>query len=260
MKKNFIFKFLISFILILFFTNIVRAKEPVFVSLSPALTEIMYELNAQNMLKGVSTACNYPVEVKNKEKIGDTFFINEEKILTIKPDYILAMDSSGFALNKFKKFNIKILCFQNQTVKAILNNIIEIGRLTNRNNEAIFLVNNINKKIAPANYNHKHRILYLVQTNPMISIGKKSFITDVIRLSGNTSVTAQIDGFYPAISEEYLIRQNPDVIVLSYFANDRKIKKLFPNSKIVYMNKDDNDIINRPGPRIYKSVEFFGKL
>ena len=68
MKKNFIFKFLIS-LFVLFCTSIsLSAKEATFVSLSPALTEIMFAIGAQENLKGVSTACTYPKEAQKKEK------------------------------------------------------------------------------------------------------------------------------------------------------------------------------------------------
>ena len=64
MKKNFIYKFLISFIVSVFLFSNVCFSEPTFVSLSPALTETMFAINAQSMLKGVSTACTYPEEAK----------------------------------------------------------------------------------------------------------------------------------------------------------------------------------------------------
>ena len=83
MKKNFMYKFLISFFVI-FAGVLVYAEEITFVSLSPALTETMYVLGADYMLKGVSNSCTYPVEAKNKEKIGDSYFVNYEKIIKLK--------------------------------------------------------------------------------------------------------------------------------------------------------------------------------
>ena len=260
MKKNFIYKFLISFIFSSFTFASVCLSEPTFVSLSPALTETMFAINAQNMLKGVSTACTYPEEAKTIDKIGDNFFINQEKILSIKPDYILALDSSTFAVNKYKRFGIKPICFQNQDIESILNNILDIGKMTGKNKEAHEVVEFAKKKIVLANKNRNKKILYLVQTTPMISIGKKSFISDIIDKSGNISVTKDLNSFYPIISEEYAIAQKPDIIVLSFFSSDERIKKLFPNAKIIFINNEQNDIINRPGPRIYKSVEFFSEL
>ncbi len=255
------YKFLISLILILF-NNIAFAEvsDKSFVSLSPALTETMYALGAENMLKGVSNSCTYPIDAKNKEKIGDSFFINEEKIIQINPNYILALDSSEFALNKFKKLNIIPICLKYKTIDDVHKNIFELGKLTNKEITAKQLVEKSINNIKSAKTKNPKRILYLVQTEPMITIGKKSFISDVIKNSGNTSITANIDSYYPIVTEEFLIRENPDIIVVSNFTDNSKIKKIFPNTKIIVMPNELNDIINRPGPRVYKSVEFFAEL
>ena len=254
-------RFLISLFLMLFiFANLCEGKELTFVSLSPALTETMYAIGAQDMLKGVSTACTYPEEVKQKEKIGDNFFINNEKILSMKPDYILALDSSEFAVNKFKRFGITPLCFKYPDIKTIHNNIIKVGEITGQKQEAQMVVKNSEEKILIANKHQNKKILYLLQSTPMISIGKKSFITDIIEKSGNISITGNMDSFYPTISEEFAINEKPDIIILSFHFDEKRLKKLFPNAKIHFLTPEENDIINRPGPRIYKSVEFFANL
>ena len=137
MKNVSIFKFLISiFVASFLFCHPILAKEITFVSLSPALTEMIYALEAQDKLKAVSTACTYPKDVLNKEKIGDNFFINEEKIIKIKPDYILAMDSSILPLNKFKRFGITPLCFGNPDVDTIHQNILQLGKILGKDEKA----------------------------------------------------------------------------------------------------------------------------
>ena len=258
MKRNFSYKFLISILLLCSFPQ--NSLAETYVSLSPALTETMYALGAEDKLTGVSTACSYPQKAKEKEKVGNSYFINEEKILQLKPNFILALDSSEFAINKFKRFNITPICFKYPDIESIHSNILKIGTLTGKTQEAQKLVEYSSKKINQANKNKQKKILYLVQTAPLISIGNKSFINDVIKKSGNISITEKINAFYPAISEEFAIKQKPDIIVLGLYSDDKRVKKLFPNAKIIFMNEEENNIINRPGPRIHKSVEFFANL
>lgn len=262
MKKNFIYRFLISFLIVLVLQTSVLSnnkQRPTFVSLSPALTEIIYAIGAQDMLLGVSTACSYPHEAKNKSKIGDNFFINTEVIIKIKPDYILALDSSAFMLKKFEQFGIVPLCFEYPNIQSIYENILKLGNLTQNEAKANNIVNKLKQNIQYANKKHNHKILYLVQVYPMITIGKKSFITDIIDKSGNSSVTKDIDEYYPIISEEFAVKSAPDVIILSFYSDTKRLKELFPNTKIIYMSQEENDIINRPGVRIDKSVEFFAQ-
>ena len=230
-----------------------------FVSISPAMTEIMYAIGAENSLLAVSNYCSYPKEAKEKEKIGSNYSLNEEKILKLKPDYILALDVSEALVNKFRRLKIEPLCFKYPDIESIYKNILTIGKLTGHIKEAQSVVQYSKKRIAKANKSGK-KVLYIVQTGPMITVGKKSFITDVIEKSGNRSITAELNSYYPVILEEYVIKLKPDVVVLGAFTDENEAKRYFPHTKIVKMSLEENDIINRPGPRIYKSVEFFSRL
>ena len=143
MKKIFIYKFLISLFLIFLNTSFSFAENK-FVSLSPNATEVFYELNAQNQLLAVSTACTYPDETKNKLKVGNTFFIDKEKILKLKPNYIIAPDSTAPMLTEFNKLKIKPICYKYKTVNDIFSIILDIGRLTDKNQNAQKLVQKLN--------------------------------------------------------------------------------------------------------------------
>lgn len=231
-----------------------------FVSVAPAMTEIMYAIGADNKLLAVSDECDYPVFVKQKEKIGSGYLLNDDKIIKISPKYILALDSSHSQLRKFERFNIKILCFKYPDIDAIEKNILKLGELTGKTNEAKKCTELIEEKIKYANKGNKTKILYLVQTYPMITIGKNSFITDAIQKSGNISVTSNLNYSYPNVSIEYLIKQNPDVVMIQPFAEENTIKKFFPRAKIVRLKKEEIQYIHRPGTRVYKAVEFFSKF
>ncbi len=258
------FKLWISLLIIIFgCINSVIAKEPSFVSTSPSLTELMYALDAQDMLKAVSTQCSFPEDAKNKPVIGDTYFIDEEMLLKIRPDYFLATDSAEFMINKYKRFGIKPLAYKYPNIDAIYDIIYDLGRLTNREENAKIIVNDLKEKIEAARQSNKNpkKILYVVSMHPFMTIGGRSFLTDIIEKSGNHSITKDLDTFYPAISVEYAMNQKPDIIVLDYYCfSEGKMEKLFPNAKIITMTKADSDIIDRPANRIYKSVEFFARI
>lgn len=236
------------------------ANTPTFVSLTPVTTEIMYAIGAQNSLIGISTRCNYPAETKNKEKVGDNFFLNKEKIIRLNPDYILAIDSSQPILNDFNKTNIKPIFFKFSSIDDVYKNILAIGKLTNKEQNAHILVKNIEAKINLYKTQHPKKILYLIQPEPMITVGNKSFISSVIKKSGHICVTDKLKSDYPIISREYAIKTKPDIIIVTFKTDITPIKKLFPNAKIIFLTKVQRDILNRPGPRIYEGVKFFSEL
>lgn len=256
--KKFISKLLISVMVIAFATNFADAKT--FVSLSPALTEIMYAIGADADLVGVSTECNYPAEVKQKTKVGNAYYMNKEKILSLHPDYVLLADGVASASQKLDKIGTKPLIYKMNSVNSIYDTILALGQMTGNVENSKKVVADLKSQVSATKTTHPKKILYLIQLNPLISIGNKSFISDMIKVSGQKSVTSDLTAFYPAVSAEYILKLNPDVIVVSTKSDDKLLKKLFPNTKIIYLTKEQNDLVNRPATRIDKAVKFFAEL
>ena len=145
-------------------------------------------------------------------------------------------------------------------LNSIYETILSLGQLTGKVENSKNVVKNLKNDISSAKTHNPKKVLYLIQLNPLITIGNKSFISDIIKTSGQKSVTDDLTAFYPAVSAEYLLKLNPDVIVVSIKSDDKLLKKLFPNTKIIYLTKEQNDLINRPATRINKAVRFFAEL
>ena len=231
-----------------------------YVSLSPAITEIIYAIGAQDGLSGVSTECDYPAAVQKKPKIGNTYYVNKELIIRLKPDYIFADAGSEYAFNRIYSTKTKPVFFRFESLNDIYKNIYEIGKYTEHEKEAQILVSSLKKSIYATKEKEPKRILYLVQTNPMISIGEKSFISDVIKASGQISVTEELKTAYPSISKEFALKAEPQIVVAGFRTDNNQLYQLFPHSKIIFLSKETLDFINRPGPRIYKAVQYFSRL
>ena len=256
MMKISIFKFLISGLILLSLS----ANASTYVSLTPVLTEIIYALNAQDNLLGVSNVCNYPLEVKEKEIIGDTYFVNMEKIINLKPDYLFAMASNKPMLGQLALTKTKAIHFEFSSIKEIYSGIETIAKLTNKEENAKKLIKDIDKKINQYKTKNPKKILYVVQTSPLITIGNKSYINDIIEKSGHINTTSNINFYYPNITLEYALEKNPDIILICYNDDISKLKKLFPKAKFIFLTPEEQDIINRPGPRVYEAVKFFSEL
>jgi iron complex transport system substrate-binding protein len=238
---------------------ILPTEGKTFVSLSPALTEIMYAIGAESQLIGVSTECNYPKRVISKERIGNYYFLNEEKLIELNPDYLLIQDwAKGESSYTF--VGIKPLVFNIRTIDEIYAAIIKIGVLTDHIENAHRVIQDLKRDIAKSKAKRAKRVLYLCQISPMITIGNKSFIADIIKESGQKLVTEELNAFYPTVSEEYILRTKPEIIVVSNGNQRKKIEKLFPKAKIIYLEKWQNDIINRTSPRVNEAVKFFAEL
>ena len=135
-----------------------------------------------------------------------------------------------------------------------------IAKYTNKSENAEPLIKNIKNKIDEYKTDKPKRILYIVQNDPLITIGNKSFIDDIIKQSGHSSVTSELEYSYPAITLEYAIKSNPDVIIITFGEATSNFKKLFPNAKIMYLNEHQRNVVNSPNSRVYEAVKLFSNL
>ena len=132
MKINYLKLFII--IIIFLGVNVESfSKEKTFVSAAPSITEIIYALGAEKQLLAVSTECNYPREALKKEKIGNTFFFNKEKLLKLAPDYLLTVDGAQFANFRLpKNTSINLITYNMGSVNSVYEAILSIGKLTKK--------------------------------------------------------------------------------------------------------------------------------
>ncbi len=238
------------------------------VSLSPAQTEMVYALGGGKKLKAVTINCNYPISALTKEKAGSFVSPDIEKILALKPDVVLATkDLQDKIIEKLEELKIKVVIFYSRDISAIEKDIQIMGKLLGNEITAGKIVTSIEKTISHIKQN-KHIKVYLeLWGNPAISIGRDSFITDVISKAGGINVMADSISFYPKVSPEEIIKRNPDVILLLYTPESGymerswfKLAKAGIFGNIFVIGKKDMDIMLRPGPRISKAIEMLENI
>lgn len=256
-----LFNLIFSLVFWLSSTSFVFAQENTIVSTAPSITEIIYALGAENQLLAVSTECDYPKDAIKKDKIGNSYFFNKEKLLKLSPNYLLTVEGAQYNnLYLGKNSKIKTVIYNINSVNSIYSAILSIGKITEKEKKAIYIINQIKSEIENIKPEKQQRILYLVQVEPIITIGSKSYISDIIRKSGQINVTDKLNSFYPTVSCEYLISLQPDVIVISEKTNCKNLEKLFPKTKFIFLSKEQNSLISRPGPRIAEAVKFFTNI
>ena len=102
------------------------------------------------------------------------------------------------------------------------------------------------------------RVFVQIDKDSLYTIGKESFITDLIARAGGESVTKTVATAYPKISKETALALNPDAIILSESPNNLEPNEVFKNSNAVKNGKVfkiNADIISRPSPRLVDALE-----
>ena len=244
------------------------------VSLAPSVTEILFAVGLDAEVVGVTTFCDYPVQAKAKPKIGSSTQ-NLEAILGQKPDLVIG--NKDFirpdALAKLEQLKVPVFILSPQTVEDILGHISTVGRLVGRAKEARAVVqglrerlNKIRTRMASAK---PVRVFYVVNTEPLISVGSGSFIHHMLELAGGENIVRQVSLPYPKVSLEEVLRRDPEAIIFPVGptegipeAEQRRWRRWPTLSAVVHdrLHQVKGDLVNRPGPRVIEGVEVLARV
>ena len=189
------------------------------ISLAPNITEVLYLLGAQDRLIGNTTQCNWPEAAKRVPKMGDLLNPNYEVILAAKPDLVIASTAGNdrSAVMKLSAMGVPVYVAAPRSVEKILQSVEDIGRITDRTVQGIQLVEQMKKRLEEVRRRIAGlppvRAFFITWFDPLLTPGKTTFETDVLRLAGAISITADIPQFYPRYSLEQLLLKDPDVIL-----------------------------------------------
>jgi iron complex transport system substrate-binding protein len=252
------------------------------VSLAPSNTEILFAIGAGDRVVGVTDYCNYPPEVvEKKEKgelvsIGGYTTINIEKVVSLKPDLVVATYGNGIEnIETLRRMGLTVIAFDPKSVEDVMKDIILIGVATGEKENATKLVQEMLERIEKVRESVKDkpkvRVAYILWYDPIWVSGKNTFIDEVIRLAGGENVF-NFDG-WRTVSVEDLIAANPDVIIVSsgsgmgggkdvvyeWVVSDDRLSgiKAVKEGRVYVV---DADIINRPSYRLAEAIEVVADL
>jgi iron complex transport system substrate-binding protein len=246
------------------------------ISLSPNLTEMIYDMGAQDQLVGDTDYCKFPPDAQKKEKIGGWVNPNIEKMVSLKPDLIIGLKFHDKTVNTLKKLQIPVVVLNCDSVEDILATYTQLGKLLGHGQQAEaarkILIGRLDKIKERAKGKKPLSVLFVVGRNPgtvdqVYAVGGKNFINELVGMAGGVNVMADAMTGYPLVSKEVLIQRNPDLIVDSVLSHELKARKMENKSawdqmpvlkavqqKHVYYFLDEDFLI--PGPSMAKLGEF----
>lgn len=243
------------------------------ISLSPAATEILFSVGAQNQIAAVSDFSDYPPQAQNFPKVGgfDGNTLSLEKILAFKPDFVyLTNGMHNFLIEKLEQNGVKYYLSDANSVSKIFDEISEIGVLTGHKEKSEQVVNSLKnrlEKIQKEQNAAAPSVYYEVWNAPFMSCGASSFVHDVISLAGGKNIFADLKDSYPIVSEEAIISRNPQYILIpeSSLVSQEAVKNRigWKNIDAVKNNRVyivDDDLLCRPAPRILDSIERLSEI
>lgn len=205
-------------------TVVIPAHPQRVVSLSPAVTEIIYALGADSLLVGRTDFCEYPAEALQIPTIGGISNLNIEKILSLNPDLVISGSMVGKkATDQMDQMGTPMVCvIEKPRFEALYDNIRAIGRLVGKEKEADSLVESLKWKVErlladtslSAFNSQLSTCYYVVGFGPTgnFTAGGNTFINDIIRMAGGRNIAEEVEGWNYSL--EALMQENPDYIIV----------------------------------------------
>ncbi len=188
------------------------------VSLGPAITENLFLLGAGDNVVADTVYCTRPSAAKKKEKIGNVTVVDVEKILSLKPDLVIATSlTNPEQVVKMRNLGIKVEVLpMPRSFNELCDQFMRMGRLTGREQYAQKIVDENRARVETIKGKTKRlvkkKVFVQLGANPLFTSTRDSFIQDYIDFSGGVNVAGDSKtGFY---SREKVISDDPQVILI----------------------------------------------
>jgi len=168
----------------------------------------------------ISDYVQFPPEAKQKPSVGSISDPSLETILSLHPDLVLGMPHANqqSALDELQHLNIPVYLVDPHGVAGILHSITSLGQATNREAQASALVTRLTQRIDAVRASVRGKpivnVFLPVSYDPVITIGKGAFITEIIAIAGGHSITDDINQEWPHISMEVVIARAPAALLM----------------------------------------------
>ena len=241
------------------------------VCLMPSVVDDVYALGAGTDVIAVTDYTKYPAEAISKPSVGSILSPSMETILSLHPDLVLgsADMSHTETLQQLERLGITVFMVSTHGVDGIYQSIASLGQALNREGSARQLIARLRGREAAVRRQASGKpvvsILMPVGYDPIVTIGKHAFITELISIAGGHSVTSDIDQEWPQVSLEAMLARAPEALLLIR-GSRMSMEKIrtqpgwssmpaVKNNRVYYVD----DRINLPSPVAFDALEELAK-
>ncbi len=250
-------------------SNVFENTPKRIVSLVPSQTELLYDLDLECNLVGITKFCIHPKHLKFEiQQVGGTKNVNYKKIIGLKPDIIVCNKEEN-TLEMVEKLSeiCPVLVTDIATFTDNLYMIAYFGKLFDKQKMAKKWIDDINNEYEKFKLFIKDiprkKVAYLIWKNPYMAVGSGTFIDEMLNLNNFENIYGNLSR-YPEINLENIeMLDVPDFIFLSsepypFKEKDvREIESFMCNTKIFLV---DGELFSWYGSRILQSFDYFKNL
>jgi iron complex transport system substrate-binding protein len=210
------------------------------VSLSPAITREIIDLDSEDLLVGVTSY--HPPLKKKIEIVGSLIQPSIEAIISLKPDIILFSkeDNPIQSIERFDATGIATHIFgRNGNFEEICTNYLSLAEILGKKRLATTKIEHYRKSLKRVE-GREYTIAVFISHNPLITASGNSYVGQVIEDAGGINCFDGLDVPYPIISTEFITVKNPDIIISIIEGTENFFKNKLKNFQFIGAIKDNN--------------------
>ena len=167
---------------------------------------------------------------------------------------------------------LTVFCLQTTGLDDLLHDIRTVGEITNNEVEAQALTSELAARIQAVTsqtegLEERPRVFHIIWNDPIWTVGSETFEDELIEKAGGVNIGHNSTG-YCIISIEEVVARNPEVIIAptSHGPGGEAIYEWAMNTTALNTTdarkndrvyEIDGDLVQRPGPRLVKGLEWF---
>ena len=193
------------------------------ISIAPHLTEIAFAAGAGARLIAVSEYSDYPPAAIRLPRVGDGARVDIERILTLKPDLVLAWKSGNQAgdIERLERLGIPVWVSEASRLSDIPRLLRDVAIVTGESAAGERAAGDFERELHRLRERHGTqtvmqkplRVFYEIWHRPLLTVNGAHMISDAITLCGGKNVFAAAPLLTPAVSLESVLAARPQIVL-----------------------------------------------
>jgi iron complex transport system substrate-binding protein len=247
------------------------------VSLAPSITEVVYSLGKEALLKGATQYSDDPPEARLLPRVGSYVRLDVEKIVALRPDLCLAIRDGNplHTVDKIESLGIPVYVIDPRSLESIMEMIVGLGNILGAADKAAEITADMQRRITAVNdklvgTDLRPKVFFQIDAEPIVSAGSNTFIDELITMAGGINLAAGVGiAAYPKFSWEDVLAFQPDVAIVASMAGGFTVDSLragwqrWPQIPAVKNNRVHvvaAGLVDRPTPRLVDGLETFARI
>ncbi|HKK28102.1 MAG TPA: cobalamin-binding protein [Gemmatimonadota bacterium] len=239
------------------------APPPRIVSLVPAVTELLFALDAGDRLVGRTRYGVHPAAARSVPSVGEGMRPSVESVVARRPGLVILYAGTGnrSTLAELTRLGVPTLAVRHDRFADLYRNIARLGVLTGRPAAADSLAARLRcglEAVAGATRDAPTRSVYLdVWEDPPYTAGSGSYLDSLVTVAGGRNVFGDLRRPSPRVSIEAVAARDPDVVVVPLARGSgrtppgsRPAWSAVPAVAAGRVRTVDGDLLDRLGPRV----------